>query len=181
MKIHVSVEGSSQECADVLKRVFGSSLPAGKLPETLEHMGLDFQTQAAAEAGNPTESGENPFESVSWSAIHLYHVIRANHTGKRADYFYMAEKELESYRLSHTGAAFEPEQLSRITGGARQTTNKLSLPPILEISRSGVEKRFHANRWALAGFDRFIQDWGGDYRNELKERGCYFPGEEPAA
>ena len=178
MKINICIDGSSEESANFIKALLSADTDKQKIVAHFVNKGLEIGVGEGTEIKNQDREIPNPFETVSWSSIHLYQIICLHHSTERPDCFVMTEEELVRHRINSSGATYTKEQLSRITGGARQTTNALGIAPILEIKNAGLVKEFCASKKSLEHFEAAMANWHPAYRKELQERGFYFPGEE---
>lgn len=177
MKININftIEGSGNECAGFVELLLGDRSGINQFFAKLEESDLKIKTHIGSGTENESNA-TNPFTHVSWSSIHLFDVIRIHHTSERSDVMVMTEAQLEQHRLAPGGTTFNKDQLSRIIGGARQTTNKLDIPPILEIQKISGIKEFCAYKRALPQFNEYMDTWQSTYHKELKERGFFLPG-----
>jgi len=64
----------------------------------------------------------NLWDDFTWPAIHLFDIIRVHHSEETEDFFSIAMTELVKSHYRKFG--IKSLQISRIVGGARQTTNK---------------------------------------------------------
>ena len=118
----------------------------------------------------------NIFDDFTWPAIHLFDIIRVHHTEETEDYFSLSMTELIKNHYRKFG--IKPVQISRIVGGARQTTNKYSQQPILQLHKVGNDKIVRASKRFLDGFYELMKNWMGQYLQNLEQRGFRLPGDE---
>ena len=117
----------------------------------------------------------NIFDDFTWPAIHLFDIIRVHHTEKTEDYFSLSMTELVKNHYRNFG--IKPVQIFRIVGGARQTTNKYSQQPILQLHKVGNDKIVRASKRFLDGFYELMKNWLSQYIQNLEQRGFSLPGD----
>jgi len=118
----------------------------------------------------------NLWDDFTWPAIHLFDIIRVHHSEETEDFFSIAMTELVKSHYRKFG--IKSLQISRIVGGARQTTNKYSQQPILQIHKSGNDKIVTASKRFLDGFYELMKNWLTQYVQNLEQRGFPLPGDE---
>ena len=118
----------------------------------------------------------NLWDDFTWSAIHLFDILRIHHTEETEDYFSMPMARLVEKHYRKSG--IKPLQISRIVGGARQTTNRYSHPPILQVHNSASGKIVTASKKFLDGFYNQMKNWLVRYEQDLEERGFPLPGDK---
>jgi hypothetical protein len=117
----------------------------------------------------------NMWDDFTWPAIHLFDIIRVHHTEKTEDYFSLSMTELVKNHYRNFG--IKPVQISRIVGGARQTTNKYSQQPLLQLHKVGNDKIVRASKRFLDGFYELMKNWLSQYIQKLEQRGSSLPGD----
>lgn len=179
MKMTIVLEGDEKEFANLIRELAGEDTDLRGLIAGIEKSDLRLQTGAG---GNTTRRKKDIdmfiFESISWSSMYLYDVILNHHTSEGPDLLYMTARELTGYRLNDKGQKFDKEQLSRIVGGTRQTTNRLKVPPLFEIRKVGSVKKFGASKQMVPAFKKFKETIQMSYESEMKERNYSIPGKK---
>ena len=120
--------------------------------------------------------GGNIWDDFTWPAIHLFDIIRVHHSEETEDYYSIAMTDLVENHYRKYG--IKPLQISRIVGGARQTTNKYSQQPILQLHNTGNDKIVTASKKFLGGFYGLMKNWLNQYLQNLEQRGFLLPGDE---
>jgi hypothetical protein len=118
----------------------------------------------------------NIWDDFTWPAIHLFDIIRVHHSEETEDFYSLSMTELVENHYRKFG--IKPLQISRIVGGARQTTNKYSQQPILQLHKAGNDKIVTASKKFLDGFYELLKNWLNQYLQNLEQRGFPLPGDE---
>ncbi len=181
MKISITIEGDGDALSGLISEVLKDRMDVEKLTEKLTQSEIVIRGSKAPDNSPDDHRFNVIFENIGWPAYHLYDIILQYHSSEDPTCFCMTAEELEKYQLNDSGLTLKREQLSRIIGGARQTTNKFELPPIMEIKSFGLNKKFCINKEMIPVFNRYKQIQLSAYRDELQQRDFYFPGEEPGS
>ncbi len=167
--MRIIIEASPEEYAALIKDLSeGNSLS--------QKAAALFSVIKTGETTIKPMSVDNIWDDFTWPAIHLFDIIRVHHSEETEDYFSLTMTELVENHYRKFG--IKPLQISRIVGGARQTTNKYSQRPILQLHKTSNDKIVIASKIFLDGFYELMKNWLTQYLQNLEQRGFPLPGDE---